>query len=142
MGKMKEKYTLEPELLEVQENWDVLSNKIQVRHKMSFFFLSSIFFSPLKLTIVSFCSLLSLKTLVTSYEVDVKRTTIEQLRASPVQLPTSQPGSPRLDEISSKIRQMHVDIEELNNDTARKLSLEDMNSIQELQELMKVSNFF
>lgn len=30
MGKMKEKYALEPELVEIQENWDVLSSKIQV----------------------------------------------------------------------------------------------------------------
>lgn len=32
MGKMKDKYALEPELLEVQENFEVLSNKIQVKN--------------------------------------------------------------------------------------------------------------
>lgn len=105
MGKMKEKYAIEPELVDVQENWDVLSNKIQ--------------------------------TLVTNYEVDVKRTTIEQLRASPVQLPTSQPSSPKLDEISCKIRQLHADVDDLNKDTTRKFSFGDFGSITELQELMK-----
>lgn len=84
--------------------------------------------------------LLSLKTLVTNYEIDVKRTTIEQLRASPVQLPNSQPGSPKLDEISSKIRQLHEDVDNLNKDTTRKLSVADFNVLTQLTELMKVGN--
>lgn len=83
---------------------------------------------------------LSLKTLVTNYEIDVKRTTIEQLRASPVQLPNSQPGSPKLDEISSKIRQLHEDVDNLNKDTTRKLCVGDISLLTQLTELMKVGN--
>lgn len=82
-----------------------------------------------------------LKTLVTNYEVDVKRTTIEQLRASPVQLPTSQPGSPKSDEITSKIRKLHTDLDDLNKDASREFSLEDFESVSQLQELMKVKQF-
>ena len=39
MGKMKDKYALEPELLEVQENFEVLSNKIQVNNFIIVYFL-------------------------------------------------------------------------------------------------------
>ncbi|GIY18068.1 utrophin [Caerostris extrusa] len=72
MGKLKEKFAVKPELVEVEEKFEILSNKIQ--------------------------------NLVTNQEIDVKRATIEQLRASPVQLPTSEPGSPKLEEISLKIQ--------------------------------------
>lgn len=72
----------------------------------------------------------------------MKRTTIEQLRASPVQLPTSQPGSPKLEEMSSKIRQMHADIKDLNVNATRKLSIQDFDNVSQLQEMRKVCSFY
>ncbi|XP_054723979.1 dystrophin-like [Uloborus diversus] len=105
MGKLKEKYPLERELVEVQEKFEVLSSKIQ--------------------------------NLVSNHEVDVQRTTIEQLRASPVQLPTSEPGSPRPDETISKIRQLKLHVDELDRAASNKNALQSFDSVSSLEKLLQ-----
>ncbi|XP_035214524.1 dystrophin-like [Stegodyphus dumicola] len=105
MDKMKEKYAIEPELVEVQEKWEVLSSKIQ--------------------------------SLVENHEVDVKRTTIEQLRASPVLLPNSEPGSPRTGDIGTKIRQTRLRIEDLEKSALNETAMQNFDSVAHLEDLLK-----
>ncbi|GFY29514.1 dystrophin [Trichonephila clavipes] len=108
MGKLKEKFTVKPELVEVEEKFEILSNKIQ--------------------------------NLVTNQEIDVKRATIEQLRASPVQLPNSEPGSPKIEEIGLKIRQLNSSIDEFEKFIINKTNINNFDSAAQLKEEIKSLN--
>ncbi|XP_055937258.1 dystrophin-like isoform X4 [Argiope bruennichi] len=105
MGKLKEKFAVKPELVEVEEKFEILSSKIQ--------------------------------NLVTNQEIDVKRATIEQLRASPVQLPTSEPGSPKIEEIGLKIRRLSSALDELGTLTTNKTNINNFDSTSQLKEELK-----
>ncbi|GFS73966.1 utrophin [Nephila pilipes] len=108
MGKLKEKFAVKPELVEVEEKFEILSSKIQ--------------------------------NLVTNQEIDVKRATIEQLRASPVQLPTSEPGSPKIEEIGLKIRQLNASIDEFGKFITNKTNINNFDSVIQLKEEIKCLN--
>nr|XP_015911947.1 dystrophin isoform X3 [Parasteatoda tepidariorum] len=107
MGKLKEKYSIKSDIVEVEEKFEVLSSKIQ--------------------------------SLVSNQEIDVKRVTIEQLRASPVQLPISEPGSPKPDEISLNIRQLHSSLVELEKAVSTS-KIENFDSIHDLENQLKDFN--
>ncbi|GBL96395.1 Utrophin [Araneus ventricosus] len=105
MGKLKEKFAVKPELVEVEEKFEILSSKIQ--------------------------------NLVANQEIDVKRATIEQLRASPVQLPISEPGSPKIEEIGLKIRRLNSVLDELGAFTTNKTNINNFDSTSQLKEELK-----
>lgn len=69
----------------------------------------------------------------------MKRATIEQLRASPVQLPTSEPGSPKIEEIGLKIRSLNSVLDELGTFTTNKTNINNFESTSQLKEELKVS---
>ncbi|KAG8192219.1 hypothetical protein JTE90_014082 [Oedothorax gibbosus] len=106
MGKLKEKFAVKSELVEVEEKFEMLSDKIQ--------------------------------NLVSNHEVDVKRVTIEQLRASPVVLPNSQPGSPRPEEISTKIRKNNANLEDFKEFVSKANSKKEFDSVVYLKEELQV----
>lgn len=76
--------------------------------------------------------------MVSNHEIDVKRVTIEQLRASPVVLPNPEPGSPRPEEISAKMRKINANLEELKEFTSETIRAKEFESISQLKEELQV----
>uniref|UniRef100_A0A1W7RAQ1 Protein detached n=1 Tax=Hadrurus spadix TaxID=141984 RepID=A0A1W7RAQ1_9SCOR len=72
--------------------------------------------------------------------IEVQRSMVTQLRASPVDIPTSEPGTPRSEEFEAKVRQMMLLLESWDKDIKEKPLLTSVKINEEIKNRLKSLN--
>lgn len=76
----------------------------------------------------------------TDVVIEVQRTMVTQLRASPVQIPKSEPGTPRLEEFELKVQQIKALLENWNTEIKEKSKLTSFHSVDDIKNILKNLN--
>ncbi|XP_067142933.1 dystrophin isoform X3 [Centruroides vittatus] len=72
--------------------------------------------------------------------IEIQRSTVTQLRASPVQIPKSEPGTPCLEEFELKTRQIYILLENWDKEIKQKSNLTSFHSTDEIKNVLKNLN--